>query len=217
MNNEPTEAQVQQWWAQQLQQAYITKRKANDKMFRGLAPDWLNPAKWAKLAAKLMHCGMSPINAMDSLWQACPSKIPPPFELNIAATSPVFVGMARLNSLTEEEAQEMIAQNLNPQRFEDRDFYYLKEKIKYWLATLYRVSGTTDLTAPYFHQSLCDGLCGAPAWVCYLIGTKVEEVFRTHSEAAHKYFMDNPTVGYAAIRLGYPKEVIYPYGTPYGD
>lgn len=217
MSEQTQDTQRINWWAQQLQQAYVEKRRAIDHRFKGLGGEWANPAKWINLANKVMFCGLQPADAMDTILQSCQSKIPPPFELSIGASSPIFAGLTRVNAMTPEEAQEMIDLKLNPNTPDDVSFYYLRQKLKYWHRIIARSAETDDATSNAYCDSLVDGFSGAPPWVCYLLNPKREEVFLAYSDHAFKFFMSNPATGYAAIRLGFHKEMIYPNGSPYGN
>lgn len=213
MNNH--EQQKLNWWAQALQREYVKLRRESDPLFRNLSANWQPLEPWSKVAVKVMNLGPHPDEIMKAIWSAHAGRFPSPVELHRLLSTELFRGLLKGATLTGEEVNEMAQQNLDPSIRADLEFYRLKCHLKYWYGIVARAAGTEDAKSNAFAQALFEQVCGIPTWIAFLLNPSRPEVYGAFHEEAHKFLESRPDIGHAALRLGFPVEMIFPRGTPY--
>ncbi len=209
------EQQKLNWWAQSLQREYVAKRKASDPNFHSLPPNWQGLDQWRKVAVKVMDLGPQPDEIMVAIWSAHKGKYPSPFDLHRVLASEFFRGLTRGATLTGEEVGEMLSMDLDPNKQGDLEFYKLKCHLRYWHGIVSRAAQTEDATSNAFAQELVEQVCNIPGWIAFLLNPSRPEVYGAFHAEAHQFLESRPAIGHAAIRLGFPTEMIFPRGTPY--
>lgn len=207
------------WWAQQLQKAYVAAKHSSDNRFKNLPDAWQPLRKWEAIAVSLlgMRVQIPPTECIKILFTSSDNKRgPAPFELPMLLARPLVKAEFAAMNLDHDECSEMRETGLNPENLQDCTLYRTKSTLKYWLTYAFRASESVDINSSEFVDKVALNILRIPAWAAYAFNPGNVDIAKEFQTDAEKYYDEHPDVGDALIKLGYPETIIFPGGHPYG-